>query len=1123
MRTKLSITCDHIIEAGWLLAVVLVPLFFNVYSSRVFEPDKLGMLRSVATLMAIAWLVRTAEGWWSGRKREPVTVDSVRTAVRRPLMGVTLLLVAVYLLATVFSVVPRVSFWGSYQRLQGTYSTLSYLVIFALLLQNLRRQAQLERLITLIIITSIPASLYGLLQHYALDPLPWGGETQERVASHMGNAIFIGAYLIMVIPLTLVRILALQSTALEGLSTRRQALLVAGFWLAFVVQAFAWASLGFARGLAVGLVLIAGLALLAGYLRRPMARFVLLGAYSTALAVQLVCLFFSQSRGPILGLFAGLFFFGLLYLFVRRWRAASLGLVGLALGALVFLGVFNLPRSPLAALRDVPYVGRLGQVFETEGGTGKVRVLIWQGALELLQANPLRTLVGYGPESMYVAYNPYYPPDLAHYESRNASPDRSHNETFDALITTGVLGLIAYLVLFGSLVYHILHWLGLVGSEAQARALVACGVCGSLLGILVPWALEGSLVFAGVGLPLGFLAGLGLYVTVLALRGVWARSAAPADGAGLDLQSKLLLLGLLAAVVGHLVEINFGIAVAVSRTYFWIYAALALVVGQGLLGASETAVTAPARTVRAGGRKSRRREMAVPAGASAASAEPPESTPVRLTTMAVLTGFVLITLLWDYATNPGGGANPFRILYSGLATMAAKGQPEEITLGVPWLLLATGVLAMLICVAELVQHEPAERSASWWMASLGRFAAIAWGMGALYALVHAARLAPGMDPTLTIYEFAVAAIAVWGVLTVLLLRARKQPESREQGAWWPKLGYVALLVVSLFVVEGANLRIVRADILYKQGLRYDQRASWDDALHFYKRAMALTPQEDYYYLFGGRALIELGKIEADATARDTYFEQALAVLRQAQYLSPLNTDHTANLARLYRTWADYATEESRQFEYLQRADRYYAEALQLSRNSALLHNEHGLTLYSMGDLERAEAVYRRSLELDARYAQTYLLLGDVYLTGENWEQGIALMEQAVALDPNAPMAWNALGEAHAQTEAWEQALEAYQHVVALQPSYSRGWSSIGYCASKLGRDQEAISANLKALTLVPNDYATLKNLALLYQKTEQPDQALAYAQQALAASPDGERDSVAAFVAQLQAAVEGVQ
>ena len=58
MRTRLSLFCDKVIEAGWLAAVIVVPLFFNIYSQRVFEPDKLSLLRSIALVMSAAWLVR---------------------------------------------------------------------------------------------------------------------------------------------------------------------------------------------------------------------------------------------------------------------------------------------------------------------------------------------------------------------------------------------------------------------------------------------------------------------------------------------------------------------------------------------------------------------------------------------------------------------------------------------------------------------------------------------------------------------------------------------------------------------------------------------------------------------------------------------------------------------------------------------------------------------------------------------------------------------------------------------------------------------------------------------------------------------------------------------------------
>ena len=63
-------------------------------------------------------------------------------------------------------------------------------------------------------------------------------------------------------------------------------------------------------------------------------------------------------------------------------------------------------------------------------------------------------MVGWGPESMYVAYNKFYPPDLAHWELRNATPDRSHDVFFDQAVTMGLLGLVAYLFLIGAFIWY---------------------------------------------------------------------------------------------------------------------------------------------------------------------------------------------------------------------------------------------------------------------------------------------------------------------------------------------------------------------------------------------------------------------------------------------------------------------------------------------------------------------------------------------------------------------------------------------------------------------------------------------------------------------------------------------
>jgi len=1094
--------CERVIEAGWLIALIVVPLFFNVYSSRVFEPDKLSLLRSVATLMAVAWIIKVidegrleAAAAQLGRPRRGLGL-----LLRAPLVGPALALAVVQLLATALSVVPRVSMWGSYQRLQGAYTTLSYMVIALLMMQTMRRGDQLRRLVTVIILTSFPIALYGIVQHYLLDPLPWGGDVSTRVAANMGNAIFIAAYLIMVVPLTLGRMIGLQGAILAGQGgspvdggmpagrrLRWRIGLSVLFWVAVGVQFLAWAVLGMERGLAVGLLLIAGLTLLAAYLRRPMAPFVLLGAYALILCAQLACILFSQSRGPWLGLVAGLFFFGLLYLFSRRWRVAAVSFVGLAAVVLAFLVLINLPGTPLSGVRDLPYVGRLGQVFETESGTGKVRVLIWQGALEMIRADPVRTVFGYGPEAMYVAYNPFYPPDLAHYESRSASPDRAHNETFDALITTGVVGFAAYMLLFGSIFYYGLRWLGLIPGQAQRRLFLTLAVAGAILGVVVPLAVEGTLRLAGVGLPLGFVAGVALYMAASALFVMVGRhSESPREEApcGSDL---LLLVALLAAIVAHFVEIHFGIAIAATRAHFWAYLALMALVGRRLVtpdtsseetpGAREDVVRGRTREARRSSRRGQRRGDERRLTERTGGFERPAR---GLLIMGLAVGLMLATIAWDYTTNPLGSTNPLAVILTSLTTLAAKGSANQLSLGLLWLAIGTVLVATLTAVAEMAEGDERERSAGWWVRSLATVAGVAVGTSGLYALVHAARLAPGADTEALIYEYLIMLLLFWGALAVAMYSAGARTQQAARGAW--VYLYPLIVVAALLFVDSANVRIVRADVLYKHGLRYDERAEWDSAIHYYQRAIDLTPYEDFYYLFHGRALLERAKIESDSARREDLFEGSLASLTAARELNPLNTDHTANLARLYRTWADYAPDAGEREDRLREAIRYYEAGTGLSPNNAQLYNEWGLAHYLLGEYDVALMTYDRSLALDGAFPQTYVLRADVYLARQEWPRVIEECRRAVELEPDLVQGWSAMGYAYSRMEDWEN----------------------------------AIDANLRVHALAPGDYSTLKNLAILYDHADQPNEAITYAELALAAASEQDRPTMEAFLQDLK-------
>ncbi len=579
-ESAVSRWCERVAEAAWLLALTLIPIFFNLYSARHFEPDKATTLRSLALVAIAAVLVRSLDRLIARGNASPAAAPSDEAAAAPPPlwrrfaaipMAVPVALYAlVFLFATFTSVVPLTSFWGSYQRLQGTYTNLSYILLFVAIVAVVRRREQIERIVTITLATGAAVAGYGVIQHFGLDPLPWRGDVITRVASTMGNSIFVAAYMIMVVPLALYRLVAGLSEArtapAAGAGARnewlwalhRALLLLAGlallmamlkfgavirtidyrYWwilpgavacataiwwlltskldrgdvrvpiwpglatLAYLlvfamqfaasagagVQQFAtdgtaaraqdwWLWLLFAVGSLTG-----AYALAFSLPRRPAQATALslridAAAAGVAALLLVTTTFFTQSRGPWLGLFAGLFVFFSLLLWqalrlavaqgaapqARLLRGLLIGWVALSVAGGAFLIAFNLSNAPLfERLREVPYIGRMGRLLEVNEGTGLVRRLIWAGdeygggAIGLVTSDPVRAIIGWGPESMFVAFNPFYPPSLANIEARGASPDRSHQALLDELVTKGVLGLASYL--FVLLSFAALSW-----------------------------------------------------------------------------------------------------------------------------------------------------------------------------------------------------------------------------------------------------------------------------------------------------------------------------------------------------------------------------------------------------------------------------------------------------------------------------------------------------------------------------------------------------------------------------------------------------------------------------------------------------------------------------------------
>jgi tetratricopeptide (TPR) repeat protein len=343
----------------------------------------------------------------------------------------------------------------------------------------------------------------------------------------------------------------------------------------------------------------------------------------------------------------------------------------------------------------------------------------------------------------------------------------------------------------------------------------------------------------------------------------------------------------------------------------------------------------------------------------------------------------------------------------------------------------------------------------------------------------------------------------------------KNPPAAWTARGWGLIALVLVLPATYLWINFANLNPIRADIVYKQADPWDRQSQWDASIVHFKYALELTPNEDFYYLWLGRAYLEKAKstsatstslfnertqlegilnLNAQQTAtlsRTDLLQAARAVLTRARAINPLNTDHSANLARLYRTWADLVSDPTQKAKLAETSSQYYAEATRLSPHNAILWNEWAtVDMYLKGDMDTALRKLAESLKLDAQFDQTYMILGDLYLNAQNLDK----------------------------------AAEAYEKAVAIQPELTQAQGVLAYIYAQQGKITEAIQISLDLIKKSPSDpniWNTHKNLALLYAQSGDFPSAIEQAQIAATGAPSDTRAQLQTYIAQLRAQMAG--
>ena len=376
---------DKVITYSFYLLFFLTPLFWTSFNFELFEYNKMILAYTITVVIVGAWILKS--------------INEKRLTIKRTPLDIPLLLfLGANILSTIFSIDVHTSVWGYYSRSNGgLLSIISYLLLFWAFVSNMDKE---KVLITLKfgLVSGFLISIWAIMEHFGVSPSCmilrgevnascWIQDVQARVFATLGQPNWLAAYLAMLI-------------------------------------------------------------FPAMYFYLTVTRFHSL--YYTLLLTLYLAFTFTYSRGPTLGLIGGFF----VYLFSIKFKLtkplilvlASFLAINILFGSAVtnfrLVSLFAAPiRQPIA----LPTSGTQLENGGTESGA--IRLIVWQGALDIFKAYPI---FGSGLETFAYSYYQFRPTSHNLTSEWDFLYNKAHNEYLNYLATTGLVGFGTYIFLIGS-------------------------------------------------------------------------------------------------------------------------------------------------------------------------------------------------------------------------------------------------------------------------------------------------------------------------------------------------------------------------------------------------------------------------------------------------------------------------------------------------------------------------------------------------------------------------------------------------------------------------------------------------------------------------------------------------
>ena len=288
------------------------------------------------------------------------------------------------------------AFWSNFERMEGWVLLIHLLGLFVVTSAVLRAEKKWRAWFLTMLGVSFVISIYSLLQLGGALAIHQGA---TRIDATLGNSAYLAIYFLFSIFIA--------------------------FWLA-LTESRAW--------LKWSLIALA--------------------------ALEVILIFFTETRGTILGLIGAVALAAFLLAVTGSKSVRNIAIGALALILILAGGFYAMRNSSFVQSNHV-----LQRVASISLADGQTRFTIWNIAFEGIVERPI---VGWGQEGFNYVFNKYYDPSLY---AQEPWFDRAHNAFIDWLTQGGIPAFLLYLSLFGSAL--VLLWKSSELSRSERIALTA--------------------------------------------------------------------------------------------------------------------------------------------------------------------------------------------------------------------------------------------------------------------------------------------------------------------------------------------------------------------------------------------------------------------------------------------------------------------------------------------------------------------------------------------------------------------------------------------------------------------------------------------------------------------------